>query len=101
MSEWFTNHMIEKEFREMFYKKDFIESFLNKIDREMISQNISRSELARRLDFSTKKINRMFSGKTPLSDKEMTEMANAIDCDMELVETLKHGIILEIIKRCK
>lgn len=66
-------------------KKVLVKKFLEAVNREMITKNVSRAEVSRRLGVSRTAITNLMSRKNSLSIKKMVDLCEALDLEIEIL----------------
>ena len=85
---WLTKQLEDKEFRESYFQKLFLEEFLSHAEKRMKELKISRSELARKLGISRSVVTKWFSCADNITLKTAANIARVLGCTikMQLVE---------------
>lgn len=67
-----------------YYSEGLILDFLMELERIMRANNVTRAELARRLNSSSAYVTKVFSGSTSFTLKTLGRFARALHCDLRL-----------------
>lgn len=70
-------------------KKTLVKKVLEAIDREMIIQNVSRAEVARRLGVSRTAMTTFMSRKNSLSIKKIVDVCEALGLSVDITVSAK------------
>lgn len=82
---WLEKDLQDPEFQRLCQREDFIESFLDYIEAEMKRLNITRAELARRMECRPSNITQMFRRTRNLTAATMVDIAFHLNLQMKLV----------------
>lgn len=72
---WLESNLEDPEFQRLLAREDFIEDFLNEIDRLMTEKKMKRAELARRMDCRPSHVTQLFRRTRNLTAATMVDLA--------------------------
>lgn len=72
---WLESNLEDQEFQRLLAREDFIEDFLNEIDRLMTEKRMTRAELARRMDCRPSHVTQLFRRTRNLTAASMVDLA--------------------------
>ncbi len=81
---WLEDKTDDPEFQRLYAREDFIEEFLHRVEEEMASQRVSRTELARRLECRPGNITRIFHKTSNLTAATMVDVAFCLNLRLQV-----------------